>query len=57
MVQDVDPGPRVEGREEHDGTKHSPMKLARTPNTDRKRENGGRNPGKGAEFVTAHAAQ
>jgi hypothetical protein len=33
------------------------MKASGTPNTDRKREDGGRNPREGAEFVTAHAAQ
>jgi hypothetical protein len=57
MVQDVDPGTRVEGREEQDGTKRSPIEPARTPDAGRKREDGGRNPRKDAEFVAAHAAQ
>ena len=57
MGQDVDPGTRVEGREEQDGTKRSPMKPARTKEAGHKREDGGRNPRKDAEFVAAHAAQ
>jgi hypothetical protein len=57
MVQDVDRGTRVEGREEQDGTKQSPMKPARTPDAGHQREDGGGNPRKDAEFVAAHAAQ
>ena len=57
MVQDVDRGTRVEGREEKDGTKRSPMEPARTPDAGHQREDGGGNPGKDAEFVAAHAAQ
>ena len=57
MVQDVDPGTRIEGREEKDGTKGSPMKPARTPDAGHKREDGGGNPRRDAEFVAAHAAQ
>lgn len=57
MVQNVDPGTRVEGCEEQDGTKCSPMKPARTPDAGHKREGGGGNPRKDAEFVAAHAAQ
>ena len=57
MVQDVDPGTPVEGREEQDGTKRSPMKPARTPDAGHKREDGGRNPRVDAEFVAAQAAQ
>lgn len=53
MVQDVDPGTRVEGREEQDGTKRSPMKPARTPDAGHKREDGGGNPTKDAEFACA----
>ena len=56
MVQDVDPGTRVEGREEQDGTKRSPMKAAWSPEAGHKREDGGRNPRKDAEFIAAHAA-
>jgi hypothetical protein len=57
MVQDVDPGTRVECREKQGGTKCSPMNPARTPDAGRKREDGDRNPRKDAEFVAVHAAQ
>jgi hypothetical protein len=57
MVQDVDPGAGIEGREEQDGTKHSPVKLPGPPNTRRKREDNGGNPSKDAQLAAAHAGQ
>jgi hypothetical protein len=57
MIQDVDPGTRVESSKEQDGTKRSPMKPARTPDAGHKCEDGGSNHRNDAEFVAVQAAQ
>jgi hypothetical protein len=57
VVQDIDPGTRVEAREKEHGTEGGPVKLAWTPDAGRKREDGGHNPAEDAEFVAAYAAQ
>jgi hypothetical protein len=57
VIEDVDPETRIDGGEEQDGTKRSPVNTARTPEAGYKREDAAGNPGKGAEVVAAHAAQ
>ncbi len=57
VVREVDPGTRIEGRVEQDGSKRSPLKPARTLEAGHDREHNGRSPGKYAECVVARAAQ